>query len=506
MKKLSNNFCLMCIFISAFLFRLKIILEKSYGNGHEDSCLGFASSLNLSEYINNNYIFESNGILHIVLLKYWNLLYPYFLGISNKVFSFYDYNYLIHGRLLSLLFGMLTLIFLYMLGCKVLGKNAGVYSVFFLAIFSEHICLSSYIRFYAINCCFCVLASYFLVKMIDSDRFIWFILYILTFLLCISSMMLSAVLLVPHALYYVRKKGFNKRLFILIIIILVDFVFWWLMDSVALSRKSVYYDCIGTRGFLLLVSTVLGSCNYYLDMLPHYFCGSLYKCAYILMILNNITAICVIVLGFTIFLKNMVKKNKCVGFLEFSSIWVVVPCIILMFIHFSIIDILNRNNISFILPGVCLALGELLSMSRCFRWILLTSMILWIPLSINDSYAWRYNDYMVLSITEQFISDNDVIVNYQLDNAALCPPLSMLGKEITVIKAESGEDFVNNMQSALRRPRFWVIGASKNKNSIISEMEGLNSLGANYTPVLMFSKKDLSLFLFRSDEKSSPHR
>lgn len=144
---------------------------------------------------------ESNGILATYLYCcFWNN------SFRDKTISPY-YWY----RLPVLFISGLSLVGIYWLGCKFFNKRVGIIATFLLSINAIFLITSSIVRFYAYNTFFCILSALLLLLAIERNSSKWWMLYGLSGICCISTMMLSALILPGQIGYFLILSRYKRR-------------------------------------------------------------------------------------------------------------------------------------------------------------------------------------------------------------------------------------------------------------------------------------------------------
>ena len=98
---------------------------------------------------------EDHPPLYYAVLHYW----LQFMGTSTFAI-----------RLLSVLFGVLSILAIYLVGRRLFGTKVGMYSAVFMAISSMHLNYSRDARMYAMFMCFGFFSLYYFIRMLDGDR------------------------------------------------------------------------------------------------------------------------------------------------------------------------------------------------------------------------------------------------------------------------------------------------------------------------------------------------
>jgi len=116
-------------------------------------------------------------------------LYIYSVGISLKIASIFNLltispdisyyflhpeemgKFFIAGRLVGALMGVLAVYIIYLLGSLLYNRNVGLVSALFLALCPAAVIFSHYIKPYVFDLPFLLLAFYYAVKILDSDKY-----------------------------------------------------------------------------------------------------------------------------------------------------------------------------------------------------------------------------------------------------------------------------------------------------------------------------------------------
>lgn len=204
---------------------------------------------------------ESNGALHHLIVFWFKSL------CGPSVFV---------CRLPSVLFGIGSGILLFFIGKMLAGRNAGLFSLFFWSVNGHLYSFEKYCRFYAAGEFFTLLSVFLLIALLKAAGkksrppviFCILLLYILSAVLSVCSMILS-ILVIAGELLFVAFKLRNwlyKLLIIASCSMPVYYVFALLRryDADALSR--VNYADITYKSFLNIPAYLCGiSCGEYLD-------------------------------------------------------------------------------------------------------------------------------------------------------------------------------------------------------------------------------------------------
>lgn len=204
---------------------------------------------------------ESNGALHHWLV-FWA---KSFFGQSAFV-----------CRLPSVLFGIGSGVLIFFTGKMLAGSKAGLFSLFFWAINGHLYAFEKYCRFYATGEFFILLSAFLLMVLLRSFEkkfsitaiFFFLLLYIVSAVLAVCSMMLS-VLVIAGQLLFVAFKVRNWLLKLLIIVtcsmpVICIFQLLYRYDANALSR--INYADISFKSLFNIPAYLGGiSCEIYLN-------------------------------------------------------------------------------------------------------------------------------------------------------------------------------------------------------------------------------------------------
>lgn len=201
---------------------------------------------------------ESNGLLFYCATHYYINCIPsliasiidtyYSTSSASDYFESQQLIYCLASHEVQLLHffpfccSLASMFLVYFTGKRIGNLSTGILSAFFCAVSQSMLYSSSFIRFYQLNILSVCLASYFLILFINCKRHkIFFgILYALSSMACVSSMMCSIFIFPVHITYWILKKHQIKKLIPYIIWPIMFFFLLWLGDSSGLQRKADY--------------------------------------------------------------------------------------------------------------------------------------------------------------------------------------------------------------------------------------------------------------------------
>lgn len=137
--------------------------------------------------------YQGNMTLYYFLLRAW-----IHLGDSEFVV-----------RSLSVLFGVLTIPAVYFLAARLFDRPTGLTSAVLLSVHSFHIHWSQETRAYTLLTLLLVLASYFLITALESNRWRYWIAFSFTAALCVYAHIFAVLVLAAHALCIAFPRPFR---------------------------------------------------------------------------------------------------------------------------------------------------------------------------------------------------------------------------------------------------------------------------------------------------------
>lgn len=212
-----ENYVLIKILIIATILRL---YHLSYQSLWLDELLTFTES-------NPEKTFkESNDI--ILSQEGTPRLYFFIVKIFNSIFGHTEYN----TRLISVLFGLLSVIFIYKLGKKMFNKNVGLYCAIFLTFNLFHIEYSQEARTYSMLVFFVILSFYCLIvfnnkRTYKNALFLGASLGLITNAHPIGMLNVVSVYLVLLYILFIEKESkidLFKKIFVSGIILIIVFI------------------------------------------------------------------------------------------------------------------------------------------------------------------------------------------------------------------------------------------------------------------------------------------
>lgn len=468
------------ILAAIILFPLFFMSKQFAFDGQELQSVKFALNSSIITCLTNappDYGIESNGLFYYLLYHYHILLDGKLFEIAANVINQVD-SFSVDGsvaftdkdifwlRFLSLLFAWLSAALVFLIGKRLSGCKAGLFASLFYAVSGTLLTVSSFCRFYEAGVFFSCLSSYFLLRLIDAKhKKYWCIAYALAMLMSIASLMCSAFLLVFHGLYWIYAKKPIKIYIYLAGLSGLFFLALWKLDPVALKRKGFYLDVNAD----FIVNSILWIFG--LDSDPRRYYGAMPWCEPLIMLYKAV--IVLLFLSSAVFLMYLLfraywcsisekpalmsKKNN-YNLAVFSSLWSVVPFIVMLVLSFYFTNIINKYNICFICPGCSLLAGAaVLRIHRCLRWIVLALMLsgstLYLPASVHDELKCSYR---YIPFLKGHMRENDIVVSRGLMlNVLICsglPPFKIYSCE-----KKSFEKFLadNNLRSDAPH-HFWL--------------------------------------------------
>lgn len=134
--------------------RLECITHRPLAD-HEITAINFASKICPATVLSvgdTEQHIESNGIL-------------YYVGVLGPMVTIADSNKLFL-RLPSVVFAAMSLWMVYLLGCRIGGRQTGFLSLFLLGVHGVHLSYSSFVRFYSLNLLLCLVSSWLLLEIV----------------------------------------------------------------------------------------------------------------------------------------------------------------------------------------------------------------------------------------------------------------------------------------------------------------------------------------------------
>lgn len=194
-KQISNNYLILLILLLGLCLRI-------YGIGSESLWLDEAYSERISHLGPVDMIKtiidqeENNPPFYYVLLHYWTEMF------GNDEFSL---------RLLSVLFGSMSILLIYSLGSLIVNKNVGLAAALILALSLFQVKYSQEARCYTLLL-FLTLSSYYsLLKLMWTGKLKYSMIYILSGAIIIYTHHYGALILVSQNIYYFTKYFLSHR-------------------------------------------------------------------------------------------------------------------------------------------------------------------------------------------------------------------------------------------------------------------------------------------------------
>ena len=499
--------------ISAALFRIFIFYNNGFLlDGDSIASVYFAINTSLSNCLFHSpesFHSESNGILYYLALHYLiysnNHLLNYCIntlsqtGAPNECSIDALDNELLH--LLPLIFSLSSVLMVYYIGKKLGGTKAGLLSSLFFSFNSTALSTSAYCRFYQMNIFCCLLSTYLLLCLINTKKhyYMFGMLYVISSLACIASMMNSIFLFPCHIIYWYYRKQSIKHYIPFIITIIIVFIVLWTADSHALQRKAEYGTITQNNYitfFTIYLYNIFGIYNlmeahhplqHFLDAIKYF---SLIHYYNIIIFSSFVYSLFISFNSIAHILKNRknVKNN-----ITLPCLWTSIPIILMFIVSICYTNIINKDNVCFICPGAALLLGCLTAKaSKIPRWTILTFIALSSSMNILVMPP-DYDKLIIINYLNNHIATNSVLIGDQteinairhpsLQHLAVCyndyPSISSLNKK----RHLSSE----NMQSV------WLITNNMQPDSQ-QELNRANYINHDKTARILFSEGYAPIF------------
>jgi len=194
-NKRKNIYILIALFVIAFIIRILHITVNPISN--DEPFTIFYSQQNLNELF-KLFNHENNPPLHFILLHFWMKMF------GASAFSI---------RLLSTLFGALTVVPIFKIGNEFFSRKVGIITSLMFVFSNIHIMESHDARVYSILVFWVVLSYYFFLKILKNEHSIWIkIGYMLTLILMLYSHYISVFVLTSQFLTvaFVKQERWIK--------------------------------------------------------------------------------------------------------------------------------------------------------------------------------------------------------------------------------------------------------------------------------------------------------
>lgn len=196
---MKNKIPLIFIILSAFFLRVFFVLEKVYW--YDEVC-----SLNYTL----KYIF-SRPLDSIILRPFFYVL----LSGWNFIFTRSD----ICAPILSIIFGCLSILLVYKIGCILFGERVGILAAFLFSINPLQIYYSCEVTPYSLVCFFALLSVFVFFKMLENKRYE--LLLLLVNVLMLLTHPISVIVILVQIIFMIltrRISGFNRYILITVLI------------------------------------------------------------------------------------------------------------------------------------------------------------------------------------------------------------------------------------------------------------------------------------------------
>lgn len=214
------------ILIIATSLRLLAILK--YGDFWGDEIFSFTYSQKPWLDSIKFWLWETNPPLHLVLLKLWFYIVP-----ATEFFA----------RLLSLIIGVISVIFFYRLACKIFNEKIALLAAFFLSFHSYHIFISSTTRTYALLILLVILSAdifyrIFILNEKTKKNTLWFI--VINSLMLFSHLTGAITLFAQLVALFIL---FRNQVVYWIKIVSIPITIWlfWIIPSLAFKISTSFF-------------------------------------------------------------------------------------------------------------------------------------------------------------------------------------------------------------------------------------------------------------------------
>ena len=257
MKYISPPIILFFIIVTGLVVRLIDLDGESIwvDEGHAI----YVASFNLDRVIEESSR-DTHPPLYSIILHYWMKLGP---------------QTAYHLRLLSVIFGVLSIFLIYKVGKELFDQYSGMVGSLILALSVFHLHFSQEIRSYMLVVVLILLSYYLLLILIKKQKFFYYIFYIIIITLLVYTHFLGWFILLAQNIYYLLRFPLNvvriKRLAMIDAIILILFLPWvnimismlfdlqvefWILEPTILSIPQTFLIYAGTYtsfGIILLL-------------------------------------------------------------------------------------------------------------------------------------------------------------------------------------------------------------------------------------------------------------
>ncbi len=385
MKELIGKYSLWLILLLALVLRL-INLNQSYWLDEATQVLLSQDSV---KNILTTHAVDFHPPLSYLITHFW------LIGGTSEIWT----------RLLSVIFGVLTVWIFYKFIKEFFSKNLALMTAFLLAIAPFHIYYSQEVRMYALAALLAVLSSYFLLKLLSKDSLEFFVGYVISATLLIYTHYDGFLLLFTHLIYVLLFKRDQFKNYLLAGAAVCLFWLPWLPQFLLQLQGGMNIDAYlpGWRQVLSVPA---------IKALPLI----LFKFSMGRIDFDNqkiyllIAGIVILIFGFLLVrgTRKLIRDKK-----YFFVLWFYFPLILSVLISFKV-PINQPFRLLFILPAFYLLIAVgLYDLRRWFKPFLLAIMIISLSgllMYYTNSKFWR-EDWRGASsfITGKLTSDSEVV-------------------------------------------------------------------------------------------------
>ena len=221
MKDLFSPYLIILVLIVGLIVRLYDLDGESLWTDEGHTI--FVSSLDIPQVIEEN-INDNHPPLYSILLHYWIKLF------SPTLFNL---------RLLSLIFGVLSIFLLYKVGVDLLNRAVGLISSIILSLSVFHVYFSQEVRSYSFVVALILLSFFLFIRLVKQPKPILVVLSIFANVLLVYTHFLGWFIVLSQTVFYIFRFPFDKKRFrdalLINIIILILYIPWL---KVMISRLS----------------------------------------------------------------------------------------------------------------------------------------------------------------------------------------------------------------------------------------------------------------------------
>ncbi|MCX5701547.1 MAG: glycosyltransferase family 39 protein [Candidatus Omnitrophica bacterium] len=185
------------------------------------------------------------------------VVYTLVLKIWMNIFGFNEFAV----RSLSVLFGVLSIFFIYILASELFSETVGLISSFLLSISPFHIYYSQQNLLYSLFLLLAILSTLIFVRVYNTNKkFLYLAYFIVNILLCYTHFFGLHILLIHNAcLFFFKKSDFFKKKWLIInalLIILVGFFIFAILYMEPRPNQIGQLDWISKPNFGLIIDTL----------------------------------------------------------------------------------------------------------------------------------------------------------------------------------------------------------------------------------------------------------